>query len=135
MSIVSNLLDTLDLNKKEDVSADLYNHKIKKNSKILNNVLEEVEQVINSFSSEIDKEHYIIMLEPEELQAGKHRNFYSNSNDIGNGAREKFISVVNENPSKFTRLKSLLHDKYLYIWLKAGKNKNIHTLLEIQKYM
>ena len=52
-----NSLETLYLNKKEDVSTDLQNHKIKKNAKTLKNMLEEAEQVINPFSSEIDKEH------------------------------------------------------------------------------
>ena len=56
-SRVSSLLETLDLDKKEDVSVDVQNYKIKKNANTLKNILEEVEQVINPFSSEIDEEH------------------------------------------------------------------------------
>ena len=98
MSIIPNLLETLDLNIKEDVSTDLQNHKIKKNAKTLKNILEEVEQVITPFSSEIDEEH---LYDVGRAASKETSTFLLKVNDTGNDAREKLIMEVNENPSRF----------------------------------
>ena len=72
VSRVSNLLETLDLNKKEDIST------------------EEVEEVINPFPRDIDKEHLYNV--GTGRAAGKETStFLLKVNDIGNDAREKFL--------------------------------------------
>ena len=100
MSIFSNLLETLDLNNKEDVSADLKSHKIKKNAKTLNGILDEVEQVMNPFSGDIDKGN-LYNIGTGKAASKQTSKFLLNVNNMGNEARTKFIQEVNENPTRF----------------------------------
>ena len=54
MSVVSHLLESLDLNKKEDVAADLQKNKKRKNAEALKSICQHIENTINPFSTDVD---------------------------------------------------------------------------------
>ena len=54
MSVVSHLLESLDLNKKEDVTADLQKNKKRKNAEALKSICQHIENTINPFSTDVD---------------------------------------------------------------------------------
>ena len=50
MSVVSHLLESLDLNRKEDITADLQKNKMKKNAQALKSICHHIEETITPFS-------------------------------------------------------------------------------------
>ena len=55
MSVVSHLLDTLNLNKKEDVTVDLEPYKMRKNADALKKLCNQIEESINPFDKNLEK--------------------------------------------------------------------------------
>ena len=128
ISVVSHLLDNLDLNKKEDVTSDLKPCKMKKNAETLKNLHEQIEECINPFDRNLEKSILV------NIDTGKGANpetaeFLMNVREIGKSKRESFIKEVNERPPRFeepiTRLK-----------LKTFANEGVKTKREmIKKYL
>ena len=100
ISVVSHLLEKLDLNHKEDVSADLQGSKKRKNAETLKSISSHIERTLNPFSNEIDRQH-LFNIASGKSASDQTTNFLLNVPNIGHSAREKFVKECEENSAIF----------------------------------
>ena len=100
MSVVPHLLESLDLHRKEDITADLKKNKMKKNAQALKSICHHIEETINPFSYLVDPK-CLLNIETGKAASDETLTFLLNVKETGNKQRESFIKEVNERPARF----------------------------------
>ena len=89
MSVVSHLLDTLDLNKEEDVTADLKSCKMKKNADALKKLCNQIEESINQSDKNLEK-NILVHIDTDKGASPEPTEFLLNVLEKGESKKESF---------------------------------------------
>ena len=100
MSVVSHLLDTLDLNNKEDVTADLKPCKMRKIADALKKLCNQIEESINPFDKNLEK-NILVNTYTDKCASPETTDFLLNVLEKGKSKKESFIKEVKERLSRF----------------------------------
>ena len=90
------------LQKKEDVSQELQPSKIKKNAEDVKTLIEIIENTINPFSNDVDK-NQLFNIATGKSAAEETKKFLLNVRKLGKSLQEKFIKECNEDPGRFEK--------------------------------
>ena len=99
-TIVSHLFEKVDLTKKEDVSQELPPSKIEKNAEDVKTLIEVIENAINAFSNDVDK-NQLFNIATGKSAAEETKKLLLNVRKSGKSLQEKFIKECNKDPDKF----------------------------------
>ena len=123
MSVVTRLLDKLDLNTKEVVTSDLKISKMKQNANSIATIVQHIEERINPFSSDLDKE-YLVNIETGKVANTDTTTFLLSVASAGNDVRLKFIDEVNE---RLARFEEPIKRNKLLTFANEGKKVDVKT--------
>ena len=131
-SIVSHLMESLDINKKDDVTSDLKKNRIQKNCDALRGIVEYVDENLNSFSDKINKDSLFNIVTGRSASE-KTEEFLLNTETIVNKACNQFIDECAEDPKRFEKTISflkVLNTKYALLMVKLWWRSSRETYLD-----
>lgn len=99
-SLISHMLDILNINKTEDTSNACRSHVVKKDNLALKSVINEVENNINPFNSEIDKDN-LFNISTGKSATEKVKHYLLNIGSIGDDRRNNFIQECSLDSQRF----------------------------------
>ena len=98
--IISHVLEDLSMTKKEDVSQDLKSSQIKRNSQDLAAITTSIEEMMNPFSDDIDK-NTLYNIGTGKSASKETTEFLLSLVKTGSDLREKFLNECISNPKRF----------------------------------
>lgn len=102
-SLVTHLLDTLNLNSTEDVMNDLRDNRIKKDNILIKELVSQITNTLNPFLSEILDINELVNLSTGKSSSEETKNFLLNIISKGEKLRDRFITECNEDANRFEK--------------------------------
>ena len=100
-------MESLDINKKDDVTSDIKKNRIQKNCDALRGIGEYVDENLHPFSDKINKDSLFNIVTGRSASE-KTEEFLLNTETIGNKACNQFINECAEDPNNWKRRLNVL---------------------------